>query len=255
MSLPVADYIDRAAISGKPVKHKWSQSAAMVALGSDNTAVERKFGAISFRGLLSLAASQAEWIHARFLHLDADQELAYLIDAVWAASIDFRYLKSEMLQFTGDDTNAVHGPIQECKRLLRRITEIYLKVDYGIVRYERSLGSLTNYVLPDTKAFQAWLKRVTAALPPLSTPSAAASGKLDVAKKKTQPRGVVDGIWGNPIPREALDPAFDPKAADWAQLIDELLQAIYTTGNPFLRSPAELAPLGMSGKPYRYSKS
>jgi hypothetical protein len=254
MTLPVPDFITRAKITGLPVQHQWSQEDAMVALGSENPTVERKLAASSARVLLSLSAGLAEWLQVRFAQLQADPELEQLIEAVWAASIDFRYLKADAREFPSDDTDPVRGPMQECKRVLRWITEeAYLDADMGVVSYTQNLGSLVNYVLPDTKAFQKWLKGAMASLPALSAPSILVIGKVDGAFK-SQPRGVVESVWGTPVPREALDPSFDPKAADSAKLIDELLQKIDKPGNPFLRSPAELTAMGMVGTPYRYSK-
>jgi hypothetical protein len=253
MTLPVPDFITRAKITGQPVQYQWSQGDAMVAMGSENPTVERKLAASSARVLLALSAGLAEWLQARFAPLYADPELEHLIEAVWAASIDFRYLKGDAGKFPRDDTDPVRGPMQQCKRVLRWITEAYLDADMGVVCYTQNLGSLVNYVLPDTKAFQKWLKGAMASLPPLSAPSILVIGKVDGAFK-SQPRGVVESVWGTPVPREALDPSFAPNSSDSAKLIDDLLQNLYSPGNPFLRSPGEVAALGMSGTPYRYGK-
>jgi hypothetical protein len=70
MTLLTFDFITRAAVASQPVQHTWSQSQAMVAMGRDKPAVERKLAAISMRGLLSLSATLAEWISIAICALD-----------------------------------------------------------------------------------------------------------------------------------------------------------------------------------------
>lgn len=252
MPLSLPPYLQPPAIAAAPVAHAWSQGLAMKALGPDSSPLEKQLGALSFRALLGLAAALSEWIHRRFVTVHDDTQLAALSEAVWAASIDFRYLRTDALAFDEDDVSPIHGPLQDTKRLLRWISEIHQEADFGVVRYVRGLAFLVRYVLADDKGFQQWLKAVVARLPALSAPSARVAGAFDVARLKTQPRGAVDDIWGTPLPREAYDPSFDLGIADNALLIDALLIRIAATPNPFLKTPAELAAAGFTGTPYRF---
>jgi hypothetical protein len=255
MTLTIPHFITNSNVMGQAVSHKWSQGKAMVALGTDNPAVEHKLGKISLRGLLTLSAGLAEWMQARFLHLNTDIEFEYWIEAFWASSIDPRYLKQNTSKFKSDNSDPVRGPIQECKKSLKYNMELYLEGDIGIVRYVRSLASLVNYVLPNGKPFQVWFKKVVDRLPALSTPSASTSCKLDIEEDDDLRLGIDENIWGGPVPREVLDPTFDLNGADSVKLIDQLLQQINRPDNPFLRSPAELIALGMKGTPYHYPQN
>lgn len=252
MALPLPPHLQPASVSSGPVAFAWSQGDAMSALGSRNTAVENKLGDLSFRALLGLSASLGEWMHRRFVALHDDHELLLLTEAIWAASIDFRYLNSDALTFPRADDDPVRGPIQEAKRLLRRSSEIFVEVDYGLVRYVRGFSSVVNYVQPGNKSYQKWLKAVVARLATESAPSARDSAALDADQTQVEPLGCVDAIWGTPLPREAFDPAFDLAAHDRAALIDALLGQIAARPNPFLRTPAELLAAGFSGTPYRH---
>ena len=255
MRLPIPVFMAKVALSGLPVSHTWSQTDAMIAVGSDNAARENSLSALSPRSLLGLSATLAEWLQLRFATLTADDEFVHLIEATWAASIDFQYLRRDALDFAPNYKNPVRGPRQEGKRLLAALCSAFRSVDYGMVRYVGNLASLTHYVLPDGKPFQAWMKAAIAGLAGASAPSIEHSGNLPVSQIKVEPRGSVDAIWGEPVPREAFDPAFNLGGADRDALIDALLVTIAATPNPFLRIPAELAAAGFTGKPYRYPAS
>ena len=255
MTLPIAPFIALASITGQPVKYKWSGPDAMVAVGSGNRAMEKRLVSLSARALLGLSAMSGEWLSQRFVHLSADPELDRLIEAVWAASIDFRYLRSDALKFPRDDKNSVRGPPQEAKRILQRQCSSFESVDGGMVRYVGNLANLVHYTLHDDKAFQAWLKAALAKLPATSAPPLTYSSNLPIESIEVEPVGCVDAIWGDPLPREAFDPSFDLMRADRAALIDAMLVAIAAKPNPFLRGPAELATDGFTGKPYRYPAS
>lgn len=256
MPLVIPSYIDESRLSASPVRHKWSQGDAMTALGGDNPTVEKKLGLISFRAHLGLSAAIAEWMRVRFAQTNEDAELGFLICAVWCASIDFRYLRLEALQFAPvDDNDPVLGPQREAKRLLRDNCEIYLEVDIGVVRYTRAFANLVSYVLPQPKLFQNWFKAIVTRLPGLSGPSASTSSKIELARTKAPPRGVANDIWGEPLPREAFDPSTEIDPEKRAAMIDALLGQMFTTTNPFLRSPDELRALGLTGTPYRYPTS
>jgi len=118
----------------------------------------------------------------------------------------------------------------------------------------RAIGSanLVKYLLPDSKGFQTWFKRVVQRLPALSTPSARNAGFLEIQVVAEPPAGVSTAIFGAPVPREAYDPDFDLAAADPAALIDAMLVRIAAQANPFLFSAAEVTAAGFPGRPYRY---
>ncbi len=255
MPLLLPSYLHSRPSAGVAVAHAWGTGIAMRAFGSDNPVIQDKLGKLSFRALLGLSAAMGEWVRERFLDFRDDAALVQLIDATWAASVDFRYLDRDALAFPKDDHDPVVGPLHKTKRLLDNIIEIYSEVGFGIVRY---VGAFVNFIVflsPDPKPFKAWFKATVTRLATLSAPPAEESGGYDVEVTESEPIGVVEAVWGNPLPREFFDPAFDPAGADSATLLDALLVQVSATPNPFLLSPDVLRAQGFPGTPYRYPTS
>jgi hypothetical protein len=255
------DYLLRKKINHIPVTYQWDQWSATGALRSDDQRVHAELAAISLRGSLALSAAMGEWACSRFSRvipgsdLETHLELSKLVDAVWAAMFDLRYVRKELLVFDQDMNDPVRGPIQEVKNLLRKILETYEEVDYGIVRHVSALASLIRYVTPGSKAFQVWFKCAVENLPALSQPSVA-----DVARSRpavlNQAASQAIEIWGSLVPREAFDPDFELTKNNPDELLTNLLPLIKSSEkeypNRFLRSRSELIALGLSGEPYRY---
>lgn len=252
MTLDIPPYLLSLTSAAPPVAHAWSQSAAMTALGSETPALLNKLAELSFRSVLGLRAALGEWIVQRFAGLHDDSEHVQVNEAMWAASVDIRYLRRDAMTFAADSVSPIHGPLQLSKTNAREIADLYFKAAFGAVRYTIGSVHLVRYVLTDSKPFDAWFKAVVTRLPDLSKPSARTAGGFDVARKKTEPRGVPNDIFGSPIPREAFDPKFDPASGDMASLIDAMLARISSQPNPFLYTPDELAAMGFKGRAYRY---
>src|SRR5262249_50139405 len=103
----------------------------------------------------------------------------------------------------------------------------------GCTREASYVAVLARHVLPATKPFDAWLK------PILSRLAALYPGI-----------GVPDSL-GTPVPREALDPAFDFRPEQTTDLLRAFLARLDPAQNPFLRTPAEMAQAGFKGTPYK----
>ncbi|MCP3136667.1 iron chaperone [Pyxidicoccus xibeiensis] len=254
MPMPLPAYLQHASIIGRPVVHRWGPGDAMASFGNTNRTVENKLAALSFRALLGLAAALGEWMHRRFEHLHDDTELRLAIEAIWAASIDWRYLKLDTMRFPQDDVSPIHGPLQSFKWQLVQAADLFSELDFGLVRYLRGDANLVRFVLPDDKAFQAWFKAVLVRLPVESVPPARKTGHADPGDVDDDLLGVADTLWGTPLPREAFDPGFELSGVDRAARIDAMLAAIAATPNPYLRTAAELAAMGFASAPYRYSR-
>lgn len=252
MTLDIPPHLRSMVTVAPPIAHIWSQEAAMAALGSETPALLNKLAELSFRAVLGLQAALGEWMVQRFVALHNDYEHVQLNEALWAASVDIRYLRLDAMTFPRDPLSSIHGPLQLSKSGARDIADSCFKAAFGGVRYTIGSVHLLRYVLPDRKPFEAWFKEVVTRLPDLSKPSARIAGGFDVARKKTEPRGVPTDIFGTPVPREAFDPKFDIAGADMAGLIDAMLVRIASEPNPFLRTPAELASVGFKGAAYRY---
>jgi hypothetical protein len=247
---PLAHLIALAA-SQVPVSHTWSAGESMTALGRETPALIKNVGELSFRTVLGLQAALGEWMTQRFRHLYNDQEHDQLNEAVWAASIDFRYLRMDTMKFA-DQPDPVRGPLGLSKGLSRDICKMYQRAQFGAVRYVISSANLVRYVLPDTKTFQVWFRTVVQRLPSLSAPSARVAGAFDIKVRRQPPMGVSEAVFGTPVPREAFDPSFDLSASSPTALIDAMLVRIAGRSNPFLWTTAELNAAGVPGTPYRY---
>ncbi len=252
MPLATLKYPDLLNLSSTPITHTWSESESMIALGKENSAMINSLSALSFRGLLGLRAALGEWMQQRFSLLYDDEEHANLNEAIWAASIDFRYLNRDAMVFPEDNVSPIHGPLQLSKFGTLRLCNAYYKADFGAVRYVANAANLVKFVLNDSKQFKSWFKLTVTRLAAQSSPAVVTSGAFDIAKKKEEPRGVSPDIFGIPIPREACDPNFELADIDRNSLIDEMLRNINSKKNPFLFPKEKLLSEGFIGNPYRY---
>lgn len=251
MPLDLPSHLAGLTASPPAVNHTWEPGDSMVAKGDETPALLKNIGELSLRAVLGLQASLNEWVAQRFRHLNNDPEFTWLIEAVWAASIDYRYLKIAAMNFSPGD-GPVGGPIIESKMLSKRICKNYGIAEFGTVCSTIASAHLVKYVLPDSKPFQSWFKTVVQRLPALSQPSARVAGKLDVKLVKAAAKDISPEVFGTPVPREAYDPAFDLSTADPAALIDAMLVRIASRPNPYLHTAEELAQAGFPGTPYRY---
>jgi hypothetical protein len=251
MILDLPKHLAALASSHPAVAHRWKAGDDMAALGNETPALLKNVGMLSLRAVLGLQAALGEWMAERFRHLHDMTQVDQVNAAVWAASIDFRYLRLGAMQFA-KATGPIEGPLRESNAGARDICAAYPDAEFGVVRYVVGSANLVKYVLPDSKAFQAWFKAVVQALPALSAPSAREAGALDIDIVSQPPQGVSPAIFGTPVPREAFDPSFDLASADPAALIDAMLVRIGGVANPYLYTAAELSAAGFPGRPYRY---
>lgn len=239
------------AASHPSISHRWNAGDDIAALGNETPALVKNVGTLSLRASLGLQAALGEWMAERFRHLHDVTQTDQVNAAVWAASIDYRYLRLEAMQFP-KASGPIEGPLRESNSRARDICAAYPDAEFGVIRYVVGSANLVKYVLPDSKPFQAWFKAVVQALPAMSSPSAREAGALDMEVVSQAPQGVRNDIFGSPVPREAFDPSFDLAAADPADLIDAMLVRIASRPNLFLYSAEELAQAGFPGTPYRY---
>lgn len=251
MSQPTLSHLTGLLASPPPIKHSWNVGDDMTAMGNETPALLKSVGSLSFRALTGLQAALNEWVAARFRDQTRDMGFDQVIDATWAASIDYRYLKLDAMEFP-DASGVVEGPIRESKVQSRDVLQQIPLAEFGAVRYVIASANLVKYVLPAAKPFQDWFKAVVSRLQPLSLPPARQAGALDIADVKRALIDVSPDVFGTPLPREAYDLSVDLSTVDQAALIDALLQRIAATPNPYLRSPAELQQARFAGTPYRY---
>lgn len=153
MSQPTLSHLTGLLASPPPIKHSWNVGDDMTAMGNETPALLKSVGSLSFRALIGLQAALNEWVAARFRDQTRDMDFDQVIDATWAASIDYRYLKLDAMEFP-DASGVVEGPIRESKVQSRDVLQQIPLAEFGAVRYVIASANLVKYVLPAAKPFQ-----------------------------------------------------------------------------------------------------
>lgn len=252
MPLSKPKYLEYLTVASMPIAHKWSELDSSIAIGNESSVMNKNLGSLSFRALLGLVAALGEWMQQRFVSHYDDEEHTFLNEAIWAASIDFRYLNREAMIFSENNDSPIFGPLQHSKFDILLLCDAYSEADFGMVRYLGSAANVVKYVLNADKNYQKWFKSVVTRLPAESSPAARVSGGFDEEKVAAAPLGVSHEVFGTPIPREVYDPNFDLTNVDKNLLINKMLVDIHNPRNPFLHSSEKLLSAGFIGKPYRY---
>jgi len=235
--LTVPPYIELSGVVASPIKHEWNDHDHVRYYRGDERLANR-FNKICRRGNVALSAGFAEWIARRLSGTDVDRVLLQAIEAVWAGIVDWRYLKPLGEQTAAPDWDdckgPVRGPICGAFNLLAMIVISGRKGSYCSADAS-SLSQLAEHVVPKAKSFKDWRR--------------AAVERLTLLYPKPYPHPELSVV-GPPIPREALDPAFDYKPETANELIAAYLETLDYKQNPFLRSPKEMITEGFEGTPY-----
>ncbi len=234
MILQMPRYIDIAKIADEPVTYAWNNERPSEAYLGDDAKLMHQFAKISRRGKVSLAAGMAEWIAWRLSKQSEDEALFQVIEALWASTIDWRYIKTlkthERKMLKKDWPGPVRGPICSTYSILATIS-FDAGRDMATEQWMVPLSNLAIYVIKDPKPFKAWRRSVTERLIQL------------------HPRTTADPT-GVPVPREALDPAVPYKPEMAPELVSGFLAKLDYRINPYLQTPEEMKNAGFDGTPY-----
>lgn len=247
-----ASYIRAAGVLDAPTTFPWKGSGQHYG-EPEGTKLHKIVSGLTVTGVAALAAGVQEWILWR---LQSARDVArYLdhVDAAWAWTIDIRYKVDDKLRGEIPKDTPVNSALRDAVWMLRLVTnDKYWEIPEPS-RSAVSLASIARQIMPPKakKAFEGWLaaaaervsKLAKAPQPYLASPSEFASKEEYFAAGRP--------YFGEPIPREALDPAFDYKPELRKELLSRFLDRLDWQENPFLRSPEELAKQGFSGEPYR----
>lgn len=232
--LQVPSYIDRSGIVGLPIQYKWKSHLHMTLADKAPKNIQTVIQSISCNATFSLSLGIGEWLIWR-LHGISNRVVATncYVEALWASSVDDRYLKVQIPPQPKDQSDPATGPLYGIEaKLFRAATNASLnhperaKATAGVV-------SIVRYTLPDTTAFDDWLKTTLARF------GHAFSYDNDI------PKGVI-------VPRKWLDPGVPLDVTAIPELLDRQLHDMDYEQNPFLASPTELKAAGFQGEPYRY---
>lgn len=230
MGLKVPNYIDVLKLDTYPVTHSWNDKDPDSVYLKPDEPLRNRIDAISGRGIFSLSVGIAEWIFWRLDRAHSADKLWLLLEAMWAGTIDRRYILMPDGPSWEKWQGPVRGPLCGAMNLLKEISYL-LETDQPCSLETVCLYRLALHVLPDPKPFKEWLRFV---IKRLST---------------TNPRSRKNYL-GMPAPREALDPQVDYDAKQWKELIGQFLLSLDQKKNPFLAPPATMKKYGFEGKPY-----
>lgn len=222
---------------------------------SQGTKLHDALGRLTTRGIATVAALTVEWLLWR-LHaaIDVERYLHY-VDATLAWEIDLRYRDQSVLKGSIPKDTPTHQALSDAIWMVRKVTsDEYWEAPEVNVPSTASLVSITKQVLPakPKAAFLAWLTEAVARATKLDTPPPKkVPSYTSFAGDRAAYLAALRPFFGQPLPREALDPESGYKAAQRDELLARLLAGLDWKKNPFLRSPDAMKKLGFKGTPYR----
>jgi hypothetical protein len=230
MSLSIPEYIKAAGVDASPIRYEWKSSTRDDLLVDHPRLTDRMTG-ISYRGMLAFSLGSAEWVIWRLRPQLPDKIPFQVIEAAWAATIDWTYLKSLDVPDWAEDLPAtIGGPLELTFWLLQRAF-VQARRSEPFWQSSASLSELALHVVDKPETFKEWRRFVIDRL------------------TRLHPKSKENRL-GTPVPREALDPGFDYDPAAAPELLARFLRTLDYTQNPYLSSPEEMIAEGFKGTPY-----
>lgn len=231
MSLIPLPYIVQAGLPEKKIVHKWNDDDPDAAYLKPDEPLRNRIDLISGRGIFALSLGIAEWIYWRFEPAKTNEKVIQLIEGMWAAIVDWRYVLVPEGPSWSEWKGPIRGPLCGASILIKEI-QYLLETDQPCSLETVNLYRLALHVLPDQKPFKDWLRFVIDRL----------------SKTDRRKRG---NYLGSPVPRAALDPEVDYSAKQSEEFLAAFLRGLDPKKNPFLASPAIMKEDGFPGKPYQ----
>jgi hypothetical protein len=232
--LEMPSYIQDSGIVGAPIAYKWKPFLYQALADKSPRNLQKAVDEISCNGTIALAIGIVEILWWRLKGLGNRRETIQYVEALWAWSIDRRYLKKDVPeQERVDRGHRVDGVLAGAEVKLFTATTNATVDDPARGKSFAGLAAIVRYTMPNPKFFDSWLKQTVERFVP--------AFPYDPDK----PEGMV-------VPRRFLDPTVAITKKAVPGLLDEQLQSIDYKDNSFLRSPAELQAAGFEGTPYRY---
>jgi hypothetical protein len=247
------EYIQSAGVLDAPAKFPWDGDGMHFG-PSQGTKLHESLAKLTTRVISTVAALCAEWLLWRFhTVIDLDRYL-HFIDSTLAWEIDLRYRDAGLAKGIPDNTPA-NQALGDAMWMLRKVTsDDYWESPTVNVPSTASLVSITKQVLPakSKAAFLAWLSDAIATATKLDTrPKKKRPAYTDFGGDRDAYHEALQPYFGQPLPREALEPMSGYQVAQRDELLSRFLAGLDWKKNPFLRSPDQMKKLGFKGTPYK----
>jgi hypothetical protein len=235
--LPVPHYIRSTNIASNVTRYTWDEWDVRSHFMFEEPAQLARLQRLTNKANTALAIGIGEWTCERFRPLDPDLRPAQFLEAAWAGSVRLAYCQ---FTYTIDDEwrGPVRGPlaltitiVNDALFGLSENPDVSVRVCW---RY-----NLAAHVLPSSDAFNAWFDACVTRIEREHAHANEPLPELDAAQQLFAALP-----WqGQPVAREALDPAFDYRRGSAGALIERFLGALWPSENPFLRSREEARQL------------
>lgn len=211
-NLRCPEHISRAAVRNRPIAYTWRGDRDFV---KESSKLRRLFEGLSLRARLACVAGTAEWVHWR--HADATDFDAPLkmVEAAWAANLDVRYVEIPTEYEFNERKGPVDGVLRASKDIVASALRSFEAESPAILGTKAChIYFLARHVVPDQRAFGAWLTAVTERLAEISP--------------------LVAGRLGASVPREAMDTAAGFDKTDTPRLLAEFRRGLIPAENHYL---------------------
>jgi hypothetical protein len=234
--LAIPGFIEEAGVLNSRDPDDWDDGEVPLWMYTEDERLAHRIDKTCGRGVAGLSAGFAEWIAWRFSKDCDDPVLFHYIEAVWAAVVDWHYIRpvDDVAETPLPEVwkGPVRGPLCTAFNLLEEIVRGRAHSSSAYLT-SSCLSKLASHVLPDPEPYKVWRRQ--------------AIRRLSVLYPRNE-----DDELDPPIPRAALDTRipYTPASAD--DLIRDYLHGLDFRENPFLSRPEEMVRNGFQGTPYEY---
>ncbi|MCI3953281.1 MAG: hypothetical protein K0R53_2780 [Burkholderiales bacterium] len=226
MTISIPNHIATANVAGAPVKYKWNNDIGLKLFASKDQNI-RLYDAVDqadFRSKMGLGIAITEWIVWRLSGLADVLDALKRIEAAWATIA--RPGLAGGLQYTmnlDDDQEPVGGPLELALCNLGQLARRYEAGSVYLAEIVVKQAMLARHLLPDKKAFDAWLSEVLRAM----------AAKRPRTTAYDEDTGVYDFSQEAPVTRSFYSTDFQP-SQDPARTQEEFLNSLDPMENPYL---------------------
>lgn len=168
---------------------------------------------LSDRAIIAYSIACAEWVVARFSRVSRDEHPLRFLEACWAFEMD-RHLAAPPPNQDDEWKGSIRGALDMA---MVTVLNTYYTTEDGVGEIEGAFNEkVVLHVLLDPQLFLVWRGTVLSRL------------------HRLYPRDPANS-WGDPVPREALDPRVQLESTDFGECVRLFLSSLSPATNPLLR--------------------